>query len=893
MPWRLLKLIIVGATIVMVAASIIGPGIIVVQSRQTAISAAQSSLERSAQAAENALNRQLLQVHGALASLATLFSVAKVSPLETDLSSQLLSGLNFQTLAYRNLMLVRVDGTVLASARSRDMRHPLSIDLTDLTRSPTALVGPVRNPLTGEWSLYVARTVPEWNGIIAVAEVPLLTLMGLIAETRMPPGSILHLESPSGELIAALPHDEIKTGRLHESELGGQVADGQAFVGSGKDGAERLIVARTSLYSDVRVVLVQDLQEVLAGWRADRDRIAISSLIRVALIAAFGAALLFAARQRERADSERARSAAVLTGAIDAMSDGFVMWDEQDRLVTCNQRYRELYALSAPLMVPGTTAEDVLRRGVELGQYPEAEGAHEAFIERTIAWHRQASGAYERLLPDGRWLLVHDRRMADGGVVGIRTDITPLKMTLAELAEANRRANEATEEARRQNEALSERESRIRFLAHHDELTRLPNRTLFHEQIKDALGLASARGAPMALLYLDLDRFKDVNDTLGHQVGDALLRTVAERLNACVGPGETVARLGGDEFAIIKLAPASSMDAETLGARIIGALSEPYRILGHTIGTSVSIGIALGDGSVADPNMLLQQADLALYEAKAKGRSTTCVFVAEMEARLRDRLQMEADLRLALAEGQFALVYQPIFDLKSGRLCGFEALLRWQHPQQGFIKPDIFIPVAEETRLIVELGAWVLRQACIDVASLPGALKVAINLSPVQLAIGDIVTTIVDVLRETNLSPERVELEITETALLTDDLRNLEVLRRLKALGVRIVLDDFGTGFSSLSHLRAFPLDKIKIDRSFIQDMAHSADSAAIVESVAGLAHRLGMATTAEGIETSEQLAAVARIGCTEAQGFLLGKPLPIASAFETSAPWQGIEGVA
>jgi diguanylate cyclase (GGDEF)-like protein len=583
----------------------------------------------------------------------------------------------------------------------------------------------------------------------------------------------------------------------------------------------------------------------------------------------------------------------VLTGAIEAMSDGFAMWDDQDRLVTCNERYREFYALSAPLLVPGSSYEEILRKAVELGQYPQAEGASEAFIERTIAWHRQASGSFERLLPEGRWLLMHDRRMADGGVVGIRTDITSLKMTLAELAEANRRANEATEEAQRQNEALSERESRIRFLAHHDELTRLPNRTLFHEQIKDALGLASARGAPMALLYLDLDRFKDVNDTLGHQVGDALLRTVAERLNACVGPGETVARLGGDEFAIIKLAPASSKDAETLGARIIAALSEPYRILGHTIGTSVSIGIALGDGSVTDPNILLQQADLALYEAKAKGRSTTCVFVPEMEARLRDRLQMESDLRLALTEGQFALVYQPIFDLKTRQLCGFEALLRWRHPQHGFINPDTFIPVAEETRLIVELGAWVLHQACIDVASLPGALKVAINLSPVQLAIGDIVTTVVDVLRETNLSPERVELEITETALLTDDLRNMEVLRRLKALGVRIVLDDFGTGFSSLSHLRAFPLDKIKIDRSFIQDMADSADSAAIVESVAGLAHRLGMATTAEGIETPEQLAAVARIGCTEAQGFLLGRPLPIAAAFEMSAPQPGIEGAA
>ncbi|MCX5495513.1 EAL domain-containing protein [Kaistia dalseonensis] len=882
MLWRHIKLIVAAATLLILIVSIALPAIMIEHGRIATISIAESSLERSAQAVEDALNRQLLQVHGALASVPSIFAAAGASPDSRQISDQLLQGLNFQTLAYRDLLLVRADGTILATARYRRPHQPLAIDLSELSTNPTALIGPTRNTVTGEWSLYVARSIPEWHGVIAVAEVPLLTLMGLLAETRMPPGATLRLERRNGQLIAALPHDEVRTGRIDSSALGLRSADGQAFISTATGGTERLAVVRASLYSDVRVVLAQDLNSVLADWRAERGRGIVGLTIRAILIAAFAAALVFAIRQRERAEAERARSTAVLEGAIETMSDGFAMWDTQDRLVTSNQRYRDLYTRIAPLMVPGCGYEELLRRGVALGQYPQSESDPAGFIERTLDWHRRADGPQELLVPDEHWLLMQDRRMANGGIVSIRTDITPLKATEAKLAEANRRANAATEEAKRQNEALSEREGRIRFLAHHDELTRLPNRALFHEQISETLHLSRAHGAPMALLYLDLDRFKEVNDTLGHQVGDALLRTVAERLGTCVRDTQTVARLGGDEFAVISPAPMSRGDAESLSARIISALSEPYDVLGHTIGSGVSIGIALGDGSVTDPNTLLQQADLALYEAKAKGRSTTCVFAPEMEARLRDRLQIESDLRVALAEQQFALAYQPIFNLETDRLCGFEALLRWRHPERGLISPAAFIPIAEETRLIVEIGAWVLRQACRDIASLPGELKIAANLSPVQLAVGDIATTLADIVRETGLDPSRIELEITETALFADDQRNLDALRRLKALGVRIVLDDFGTGYSSLSHLRLFPLDKIKIDRSFVQDMVDRPDSAAIVEAVTSLARRLGMTTTAEGIETAEQLAVVRRIGCTEAQGYLLGRPEPIAAALET-----------
>jgi diguanylate cyclase (GGDEF)-like protein len=531
--------------------------------------------------------------------------------------------------------------------------------------------------------------------------------------------------------------------------------------------------------------------------------------------------------------------------------------------------------VSAPFMTVGAPFEEIIRKGAELGQYPQASGNLDNFVRDIVTWHRQGSGSIERLLPDGRWLLISERRTADGGSVGIRTDVTALKAALAELAAANRRANEAVDEAQRQNATLVERETRIRFLAHHDDLTGLQNRFAFRAEIASALRRTGDDRAPVTLLFLDLDHFKDVNDTLGHPIGDQLLLAVAERLATCVQDAECVARLGGDEFAVLSLDAEQPQQAEVLAARIIDVLSEPYFIRERSISISASVGIAVAEGAGCDADLLLKQADLALYQAKARGRGVYCVFTAEMDEQLRARIAMEADLRKAIEEQQFKLSYQPVYELKSRELRGFEALLRWHHPERGLVGPAEFIPLAEETRLIVEIGESVIRQACVDAARLPGGLRIAVNLSPVQLIFGDTVATVRDILKETGLDPARLELEITETALLANDNRSLGTLRGLKDLGVRIVLDDFGTGYSSLSHLRLFPLDKIKIDRSFVRDMTVHSDSAAIVTAVAALAAELGMTTTAEGIETPDQLDAVHRAGCTEAQGYLLGKPQP------------------
>ncbi|MFG1210734.1 EAL domain-containing protein [Xanthobacter flavus] len=888
MIWHRLKLSIIAGTIVILSLLAVGTLVLAHRGLATTRHAAEADLERSAQGVENALNRQLLQIHGALAAIRPLFAAAGVTAT-SPAANELLRGFNLQTIAYRDLMLVAPDGAILASARPRGALRTLPAATQPTSIQPASMVGPVQSPVNGDWSLYAVRAVPGWGGVVAVADVPILSLMKILAETGLAPGTRIRIERPNGQLVASLPHDELAIGEWRYGALGTRPPDGKAFVAANDKGEPELAVVRSSLPGDLRVILITDLADALAPWRRFRDRLAAAAALGGTLVAAFAGALLIALRQREKVDSERARATAVLANAVEAMSDGFALWDSDDRLVACNQRYRELFAITAPFLVPGARFKDIMRESAHARQLPLPGPVTEEAVAERERWHRPESSPVERRLSTGRWVLMTDRRTADGGVVAIRTDITALKAVQAELAEANLRANEAAAEAQRQNMVLIEREGRIRFLAHHDDLTGLPNRVVFRERIGKALYQAAELGEKMALLYLDLDRFKDVNDTLGHPVGDALLRTVAARLTNCIQAPGAVARLSGDEFAIISIGPQQPEAATELASRIIALLGEPYSALGHTISVSVSVGIAVAEAAWTDADTLLKQADLALYRAKAWGRGTLCVFEPEMDVHLRARLEMEQDLRQALAQDQFELAYQPIFSVVTGALTGFEALLRWNHPRRGLVDPSIFVPLTEDSRSIVEIGAFAMRRAVADIAALPGALKVAVNLSPVQLAFGDIIGTVEAALRDSGLPPERLECEITETALFESEQTSLAVLQRLRDLGVRIVLDDFGTGYSSLSRLRLLPIDKIKIDRSFVLDATEGSASAAIIEAVTVLTSRLGIATVAEGIETEEQWALLARTSCAEAQGFLLGRPLPIAEAAALARAGAGV----
>jgi len=420
-----------------------------------------------------------------------------------------------------------------------------------------------------------------------------------------------------------------------------------------------------------------------------------------------------------------------------------------------------------------------------------------------------------------------------------------------------------------------ELERRLEHMAHHDALTDLPNRLRLRQAMERELSRVQ-RGECIAVLCLDLDHFKSVNDTLGHPVGDRLLETVAERLRQSVRETDVVARVGGDEFAIVQVSGDQPRGAIILADRLIAAPSKPLDLDGHQVVVGTSVGIALAPLDGLETDQLIKNADMALYRAKADGRGVFRFFEPEMDARMQSRRTLELDLRRALAEGEFELYYQPLVNVASNAISGFEALLRWNHTTRGLVPPSEFIPVAAEMGLIVPLGETILQQACLEAAGWPDDIKVAVNLSPVQFKSKTLALAVTSALASSGLSPHRLELEITEGVLLQDSEATLATLHQLRALGVRISMDDFGTGYSSLSYLRSFPFDKIKIDQSFVRGMSSGQnDSVAIIRAVTGLGRNLGMATTAEGVETLEQLGHLRQEGCTEVQGYLFSRPLP------------------
>jgi diguanylate cyclase (GGDEF)-like protein len=416
-------------------------------------------------------------------------------------------------------------------------------------------------------------------------------------------------------------------------------------------------------------------------------------------------------------------------------------------------------------------------------------------------------------------------------------------------------------------------QARIEHLAHYDALTNLPNRTLFQRHAEGLL--LETEGRAFAILYIDIDEFKRINDTLGHLIGDEFLKGVAERLRQSVGPEDFIARLGGDEFAILQNGIAGAEDVHALVARIYQALRTPFDCDGHQLSSDASIGIAIAPRDGSDLLDLLKNADLAMYAAKTAGRRTYRFFDPEMELKANHRRELEADLRTALAEGGLELHYQPQVDLGSDRVTGCEALLRWRHPVRGMVSPADFVPLAEETGLIEEIGQWVLRTACTEAAKWPADIRIAVNVSPVQFRSETLSLKVASALTESGLDPRRLELEITEAVLIADDDAALSTLNQLRTLGIHIALDDFGTGYSSLQYLQRFPFDKIKIDRSFVKEVARNSSSASIIRAVVSIAADRDMITTAEGVETLQQRETVQDLGCTQMQGYLFSAARP------------------
>ncbi|MER8987948.1 EAL domain-containing protein [Mesorhizobium sp. M0843] len=544
--------------------------------------------------------------------------------------------------------------------------------------------------------------------------------------------------------------------------------------------------------------------------------------------------------EQRRAEQELKEQHRRFDAALANMSQGLLMYDAEGTLIVRNQRFLDLYKVTPDDFPLGVSQRALLEQMVRLRIYPSMD------IDGEIANTRASLQAGEerstdRSLADGRTLLVARRPLTGGGWVATFEDIT---------------------ERRRAEERMS-------HLAHYDTLTDLPNRSMFRERLDQAM----AGDTPLAIFSLDLDRFKAVNDTWGHPAGDWLLKCVAERLRHSLrSDTDVVARLGGDEFAILQFNPKGATDAEQLAKRIVAVVSQPFRDKGRDMHVGISLGIALYPGDGKDADTLLKNADMALYSGKSEGRNVYRFFEPGMDALVRARLALETDLETALKRREFVMEFQPITNIASGKIVGAEALMRWNSPTRGLVAPDDFIAAAEDSGLIVPLGEWALKQACSVAAGWPPGMRIAVNVSAVQIRSADFARSVISALAVSGVPASRLELEITETVLMDESERVLKTLRQLRELGIRIALDDFGTGYSSLGYLRRFPVDKIKIDRSFIHDIDNK-DTAAIVRTIIGLGAELGITVTAEGVETEAQLDILRKAGCVEAQGFLIGMP--------------------
>jgi diguanylate cyclase (GGDEF)-like protein len=556
-------------------------------------------------------------------------------------------------------------------------------------------------------------------------------------------------------------------------------------------------------------------------------------------------------------EAEIKKQADRLEAAVSNMSQGLCMYDADQRLIVSNRRYAEIYGVPPERIKRGATLEEIRKLRLESGGF---YGEPDTYVARSISRDTSTKPFNTVVeLANGRVVRIVRRPLATGGWVATHEDITELRKI----------------------------ETKIAHMAHHDDLTSLPNRLLFRQRFQEALPKLP-EGEMIAIHCLDLDRFKAVNDTLGHPIGDALLRAVTERLINCVRDNDTVARLGGDEFAIIQTGIKNERDAGVLAERIVKALSAPFMLDAHQVVIGCSVGIALVPRDGRDPDDLFKKADLALYRAKTDGRANYRYFEPEMDEAMQARRRLELDLRAALANGELELHYQPLFNVERNEITALEALVRWSHPERGLLAPAEFMPLAEEIGLIVPIGEWVVRRACRDALRWPDAIRVAVNLSPLQFKAQKVVPVVTAALADTGLPANRLELEITETAFLLDGANTLETLKKVKALGVRVSMDDFGTGYSSLSYLRSFSFDKIKIDRSFISDLGRNDECVAIVRAITGLGESLGMETIAEGVETREQLEKLRAEGCTTVQGYLISEPRPAADIDELLRLYSG-----
>nr|WP_296442808.1 EAL domain-containing protein [Rhodoferax sp. UBA5149] len=619
-----------------------------------------------------------------------------------------------------------------------------------------------------------------------------------------------------------------------------------------------MVVTRPILYRDMLIAASIPIDAALEEWRTQRNFMVGATLVFVLMVLAAGGFAVWYLDRLAQARIAMAQSKATLDQALESMVNGFVLLNAEYQVVSWNRRFVEIYPWTARMLAPLLP----FRRLLEVAAKHHLPGLSEAelrnWVERRMALQLNPQAPHEQTLPNGRFIQITERRTPDSGLVIVYHDVTELRVATAEVEQ----------------------------LAFYDALTRLPNRRLLMDRLQHALASSARSGQHGALLFLDLDHFKTLNDTLGHDVGDLLLQQVAQRLRTCVRDEDTVARLGGDEFVImLENLSEHSHEAATLaqriGEKILQLLNQPYQLALHTYHSTPSIGATLFGVVQQAPADLLKQADIAMYQVKSRGRNALCFFDPQMQAAITARAQLEEDLHAALLAGQFELHYQPQF--KHGeRVVGAEVLIRWRHPLRGMVSPVEFIPVAEESELIMSIGHWVLRTACQQLAVWQNddrcrALHLSVNVSARQFRQPDFVAQVAAVIHATGIRPHLLQLELTESLVLVNVNDTIAKMSALKALGVQFSVDDFGTGYSSLAYLTSLPLDQLKIDQSFVRNIGIKPTDGVIVQTIIGMARNLDLEVIAEGVETQAQQEFLARHGCILYQGYLFGKPTPLA----------------
>ncbi len=864
---------VVGVFLVALAGS---AALLVGNMRRSALADAQVQVMRFASVADTVLNRSFLSIDMLLASTDDLLdlSTLMVGWERGDATSALLRSALRQSLVVRTLALLDARGQVLASSDPDGARVQLQLPEGLLSRvlapaiSTLVVSAPVISSASAERVLYFARyfRLADGTHIVAMAEVPISALVTFMSQGGDIEGLQVTLERSNGTLLLSVPQVVGKPPAARRlPPLEGTPLVHLAVPVLAWDQAARLdlrpglVVARHTLYQDLWLTASLPLDDALAGWRSDRRSVLLGTLA-LALVAMLGGSLAQVYFRRSlQARRTLAEAKMTLDQALESMVSGFMLLDAERRVLHWNRRFEEIFPWLAGTLVPQLPFENLLQASVQ-HQLPEGDAAEcQRWVQQRLQLQQALQGPHEQKLPGGQVVQIIERATPRGGLVISYQDVTDLRRASAE----------------------------IETLAFYDPLTGLPNRRLLLDRLRQATGRADRTGQLGAVLFMDLNQFKMLNDTQGHEVGDLLLQQVADRLRAGVRESDTVARLGGDEFVVLLVDLARERSeaatcAQRLGEMLLDSLAQPYELEGHQYQGACSMGATLFGMGEHSAGELLKQADIAMYTVKTQARSNAlCFFDPQMQTLISERAQLQTDLRKALVRNELVLHYQPQFAL-DGRMVGAEALLRWQHPERGMVSPVEFIPVAEECGLIVPIGQWVLESACAQLALWQrdvrrAHLSVSVNVSARQFRQSDFVAQVTEVLARTKVHTKRLKFELTESLVLDNVDDTIAKMLQLRQQGVQFSVDDFGTGYSSLAYLTQLPLHELKIDQSFVRNLGLRPTDDVIVQTIIGMASNLGLEVIAEGVETLQQKNFLARHGCHLYQGYLLGRPMPVA----------------